>query len=81
MRAFKIHVIADRCKECGLCINICPTSVLERGDEYNRRGFRYTISKRAEKCIGCKLCEWTCPDFAIFVEPSPTAGWEVITAR
>ncbi|MCS7108588.1 MAG: 4Fe-4S binding protein [Sulfolobales archaeon] len=62
-----VHVVIDRCKECGLCVNFCPTGVLARGKELNARGFRYVIPQYIEKCIGCKLCEHICPDFAIFV--------------
>jgi len=65
---FKVTVIGERCKECGICIEFCPRKVLKRGDKYNSRGYRYTIVAYPEKCIGCRLCEMMCPDFAIFVE-------------
>ncbi|MEM4934165.1 MAG: 4Fe-4S binding protein, partial [Desulfurococcaceae archaeon] len=25
---FRVNVIVDRCKECGICIALCPTRVL-----------------------------------------------------
>ncbi|PUA32888.1 MAG: hypothetical protein B7O98_05115 [Zestosphaera tikiterensis] len=49
-------------------MNVCPTKVLEKSDNYNRYGFKYPEPKYISKCIGCKLCEYSCPDFAIFVE-------------
>mgnify|MGYP001626154652 CR=1 FL=1 len=61
-------MIVDRCKECGLCINVCPQKVLERGNEFNIYGYRYVSPKYIEKCVGCRLCEYICPDFAIYVE-------------
>ncbi len=59
--------MVDRCKECGLCISFCPTGVLVRGNEYNARGYRYVVPENIEKCIGCRICEYICPDMAIFV--------------
>ncbi|MEM4485635.1 MAG: 4Fe-4S binding protein [Zestosphaera sp.] len=65
-----MNVVANRCKECGICISVCPTKVLVRGDRYNKYGFRYPVPANIGKCIGCRLCEFNCPDFAIFVEVS-----------
>ncbi|MCX8185021.1 MAG: 4Fe-4S binding protein [Sulfolobales archaeon] len=65
---YAINVITERCKECGICVAVCPTKVLARGDSRNRRGYRYVVPAYPDKCIGCKMCEYSCPDFAIFVE-------------
>ncbi len=65
---YRVSVVVDRCKECNLCINVCPTKVLVRGDKYNKYGFRYPEPRYIDKCIGCKMCEYNCPDFAIYVE-------------
>ncbi len=64
---FHVVVIAERCKECGICIHVCPKKVLEKGDKANSRGFRYPVPVREGDCIGCRLCEMNCPDFAIYV--------------
>ncbi len=69
-RAYTITIIADRCKECGLCIHVCPKNVLETGPRQNRRGFRVTVPARPQDCVGCKMCEFTCPDFVIAIEPA-----------
>lgn len=55
----EIVVYRDWCKACGICIEFCPTKVLDRGDH------GYPIVARPEKCISCDLCELLCPDFAI----------------
>ena len=68
-KIYEINVIAYRCKECGLCINICPTKVLKTGEKTNEKGFYVTVPVNPEKCIGCMLCEYICPDYAIFVKP------------
>lgn len=69
--SFNIVVVAPRCKECSLCINLCPAGVLAKGDRVNSRGFRVTVPARVDRCVGCRLCERTCPDFAIFIDRSP----------
>ncbi|MEM0025138.1 MAG: 4Fe-4S binding protein [Zestosphaera sp.] len=65
---FRVSIVTSRCKECGICIGVCPTKVLVRGSKYNEYGFRYPLPANIEKCIGCRLCEYSCPDFAVFVE-------------
>lgn len=66
---FRVNVIVDRCKECGICIALCPTRVLVKSNTlFNRYGFRPPEPLYIEKCIGCRLCEYSCPDFALFVE-------------
>ena len=64
---YEVTVIIDRCKECGICISICPTKVLEKSSQLNRFGYHPPEPVHIEKCIGCRLCEYNCPDFAIFV--------------
>ena len=65
---FRVTIIVDRCKECGLCIAICPVKVLARSSIENKYGYHPPEPLNIEKCIGCRLCEYNCPDFAIFVE-------------
>jgi 2-oxoglutarate ferredoxin oxidoreductase subunit delta len=67
-KKYRVNVIIDRCKECGLCINICPVKVLSKSGILNKNGYRPPDPVNIEKCIGCRLCEYNCPDFAIFVE-------------
>lgn len=64
----RVHVIAERCKECSLCINYCPTKVLEYGKEMNARGYRYpTVAEGKEQaCVHCRFCDLICPELAIY---------------
>jgi 2-oxoglutarate ferredoxin oxidoreductase subunit delta len=58
----KKHIInRDWCEGCGICIQLCPTHVLELDKEDK------AFAARPEDCICCKLCELRCPDFAIEV--------------
>ena len=65
---WRVCVIVDRCKECGICIVLCPHKVLSKSSTPNKYGYYPPEPVDIEKCIGCKICEYNCPDFAIFVE-------------
>lgn len=49
------------CKKCGLCIAYCPKKVFEVD------AFGGPVVKNAEECLGCRMCEYRCPDFAVTV--------------
>jgi len=69
IRAFssRIHILKERCKGCGFCIEFCPWDVLERSEEFNSTGYQLPAVKDEGACIGCGLCEMLCPEFAIYV--------------
>jgi len=67
-KKYRVNVVVDRCKECGICISVCPVKVLSKSTILNKNGYRPPDPVNIEKCIGCRLCEYNCPDFAIFVE-------------
>jgi ferredoxin len=50
------------CRDCSLCIDICPTKVIDRDDA---RGMA-TVA-RAVDCIGCTSCQYICPSRCITV--------------
>jgi 2-oxoglutarate ferredoxin oxidoreductase subunit delta len=56
----KIEIIEKYCKGCHICVEFCPTKVLEM------QGFVAAV-KNLEACIKCMQCELRCPDFAIKV--------------
>jgi 2-oxoglutarate ferredoxin oxidoreductase subunit delta len=63
----KIHIEKERCKGCGICVEVCQTSVLEISEEKNSQGYLVPVVRNPDDCISCGLCEMLCPDFAIWV--------------
>lgn len=62
----EVHIIEDRCKGCGFCIEFCPKEVLEISEEFNVRGAHPPKVKDETRCVLCGFCEAVCPDFVIF---------------
>jgi len=64
----RVNLISERCKGCGFCIAFCPKKVLVFSKEYNEKGYHIPLVKNPQDCIGCNLCGFYCPDFAIWGE-------------
>jgi NAD-dependent dihydropyrimidine dehydrogenase PreA subunit len=50
------------CRDCSLCVDICPTKVLERDEPA-----ALARVVRAQDCIGCTSCQYICPSRCITV--------------
>lgn len=59
---FNIIIREKNCKQCGICSYLCPKGVLTQSVG------RCPEAAHPQACIGCRLCEMRCPDFAIEVE-------------
>ncbi|UCG42483.1 MAG: 4Fe-4S binding protein [candidate division WOR-3 bacterium] len=57
-------IIRDFCKGCRICVEFCPSGALGLDDR-----FKVTVV-HPEKCIACRMCEYRCPDLAIYVRKS-----------
>ena len=62
----EVHILKERCKGCGFCIEYCPKDVLEMSDEFNSKGYHPPRVKNPEECVNCGLCGLLCPEFAIW---------------
>lgn len=62
----KISIDKERCKECSLCISVCPEEAIRISEELNERGYHPAIFVK-EACRGCALCATMCPEVAIEV--------------
>lgn len=72
IRRGKVYIIKERCKECGFCIDNCPSKVLVKSEDVNERGYHYPVvveEPPLKVCIACGFCSLICPDFAIFSVP------------
>ena len=56
----RIVVNEKLCQGCSICVDFCPTDVLEM------KGAIAAV-KNLEACTRCQLCDLRCPDFAIQV--------------
>jgi 2-oxoglutarate ferredoxin oxidoreductase subunit delta len=64
-----LEIAEDRCKGCGLCVDICPKHVLELDPGIlNPLGYHPVRLMDASACTSCALCARICPDavYAVF---------------
>jgi 2-oxoglutarate ferredoxin oxidoreductase subunit delta len=61
-----VHILEDRCKGCGYCIEYCPRDVLEFSTKFNQKGYHPPAVKISDGCVNCHYCEIICPEFAIY---------------
>ena len=67
-----VHIIEERCKGCGYCIEYCPKDVLVFSNRFNAKGYHPPEVKRPDDCVNCHYCEIICPDFAIYSVEDPS---------
>lgn len=63
-----VHVIEERCKGCGFCVEFCPKGIIKMAAHTNSRGYHPPEILDDSNCVNCGLCALLCPDFAIYVE-------------
>jgi 2-oxoglutarate ferredoxin oxidoreductase subunit delta len=61
IQLFSQTVYADWCKSCGICVALCPKKVYDANEAGG------PVVARPDDCIGCRVCEVHCPDFAMSI--------------
>ena len=67
----EVHILEDRCKGCGYCIEFCPKGVLEFSNRFNKKGYHPPWVTSQDDCVNCHYCEIICPEFAIYSVEAP----------
>ena len=63
-----IEIDSERCKECMLCMEVCPKSLIKKSCKLNLKGYyEASFDDREKECTGCALCAIICPEAAIEV--------------
>ena len=62
-----IKINGELCKDCGLCIHVCPKTLIESSKDYNVKGYHPACFSDRGECTGCTLCALICPEVAIEV--------------
>lgn len=68
MASGKLIFNYEDCKGCSLCIEFCPTKILELDRECsNNKGYNLIKVIDPDRCIACGFCAMMCPDSVITV--------------
>lgn len=65
------RIIVDElyCKGCGLCVEVCPQTIIELDpDKLTSKGYHPAMLTDETKCTACTFCALICPEVAITVE-------------
>ena len=82
IRQYTVEVNPAICKECGYCREMCQMDIFGASDHFNALGYKPSVVKNSDHCVGCLKCLYICPDFAITItEGKPDQGQEVSAGR
>ena len=70
-----VLVAAERCKGCGLCIDVCaPGALALDTGQVNAMGHHPVDLVNPDACTGCAKCARMCPDAALTIFAPPREG-------
>ncbi len=62
-----VRIDRERCKSCGLCIEVCPKHLLDYSKDLNSHGYHPIELRDEDKCSACTLCGVVCPEGGVEV--------------
>lgn len=62
----RVVITTEHCKGCGLCVAVCPTTVLALGP-LNAMGYPAVTLIDNARCTSCAACAMVCPESAVAV--------------
>jgi 2-oxoglutarate ferredoxin oxidoreductase subunit delta len=62
-----IVIDQEKCKGCVVCVDACPTQVIDMSNDVNGKGYNFAYPKNHDECTGCSNCAIVCPDGVISV--------------
>lgn len=78
--AGKIHIDVERCKGCGLCVQVCRTGSIQISKQSNKKGY-FPAEPSGGPCSGCAMCAIVCPDAVIEVVRNASNTIESVPAK
>lgn len=65
----KLKIDQEKCKGCGLCVNVCPKKILIlQKKKLNLKGYNPADITDEAACISCAMCATMCPDCVITID-------------
>ena len=64
--AGRVIIDTERCKGCGLCVEVCPKSCIIISKQSNKNGY-FPAEVDNTGCTGCANCAVICPEAIIEV--------------
>jgi len=77
--AGRIVIDTERCKACGLCIEVCPKKDIVVSEESNRSGY-FPAKAKNENCTACSRCAIVCPEGIIEIFRNDTDKVRIVAA-
>ena len=65
----KVVILAEFCKGCQLCLDVCPRHALKLSGTLTETGVEIVSWDEEAGCSACLMCAAICPDAAITIIP------------